>query len=40
VDNEQQALDRSQTPHQGDNKGVEAAEAVIASLQLLKKLRK
>lgn len=40
VDNEKQALDRSQTPYLGDNKGVEASEAVIASLQVLKKLRK
>lgn len=40
VDNEQQALERSQAPYRGDNKGVEAAEAVIASLQILKKIRK
>ncbi len=40
VDNEKQALDRSQTPYEGDNKGVEAAEAVIASLDVLKKIRK
>lgn len=40
VDNQQQALDRSQEPYKGDNKGVEAVEAVIASLQVLKKLRK
>lgn len=40
VDNEQQALVRSQKPFEGDNKGVEAAEAVIASLDVLKKIRK
>ncbi|MEY2672573.1 MAG: hypothetical protein RLZZ508_450 [Actinomycetota bacterium] len=40
VDNEKQALERSQKPFEGDNKGVEAAEAVVASLDVLKKIRK
>lgn len=40
VDNEAQALDRSQKPYEGDNKGVEAAEAAVASLDVLKKIRK
>ena len=40
VDNEQQAKDRSSIPYAGDNKGVEAAEAVIASLDVLKQIRK
>lgn len=40
VDNVDQALNRSQDPDTGDNKGVEAAQAVIASLEVLKKIRK
>lgn len=40
VDNEKQALDRSQEPFNGDNKGVEAAQAVLASLNLLRQFRK
>jgi len=40
VDNEAQAIARSQKPYEGDNKGVEAAEAAIASLDVLKKIRK
>ncbi len=40
VNNPLQALERSQTPFEGDNKGVEAAQAVVASLEVLKKIRK
>jgi 6,7-dimethyl-8-ribityllumazine synthase len=40
VDTEEQALVRSQNPYEGDNKGVEAAQAVVASLDVLQKLRK
>ena len=39
VDNEEQALDRCHNPYEGDNKGVEAAEAVVASLDFLKQFR-
>lgn len=40
VDNEAQALDRSQQPFVADNKGVEAAQAVVASLNVLREIRK